>query len=312
MAERGYSDQQFAEAGLWLARLSDATPDERRDFAAWLDQHPGHRAAWAATQDLYGRLAAPAARVRGRPARPWARPALAMAAAILVAVLLVWGPGWRLALESDARTPVGERTEIALPDGSRLEIGPDSAVAFDFTPERRGLSLLRGEVFLTVSPADRRPFVVAAGGGETRVTGTAFAVRAIDDGAVVTVAEGRVSVAADARAADGVPLGPGQSLRYAGRRPGAALTVDLAAALAWRRGQIAFVQAPLAEVAATLDRYLPGRIVILDQDLARRRLTAVFDQGRLDEAIDGIAASLDLRVTRLPGQLVLLRPGTGK
>lgn len=312
MAEHGYTDQDFAEAGLWLARLSDATADERRAFAAWLDQGPSHRAAWFAVQDLYGRLAAPAARLRGRPARPWARPLLAAAAAILVAVMLIWGPGWRLALESDARTAVAEGAEIALPDGSRLEIGPDSAVTFDFTPERRGIGLMRGEVFLTVSPADRRPFVVAAGGGETRVTGTAFAVRTIDDGAVVTVAEGHVKVAAVAGAPGGVPLAAGQSLRYAGGRSGAALTVDVATALAWRRGQVAFVQAPLAEVATTLERYLPGRIVILDHDLGQRRLTAVFDQGRLDEAIDRIADSLDLRVTRLAGQFVLLRPGPGK
>ncbi len=312
MTERGYTEQEFAEAGLWLARLSDATPDERRAFAAWLDQAQGHRNAWFAAQDLYGRLAAPAARLRGRPARPWMRPLLAAAAAILVAVMLVWGPGWRLALESDASTPVGERSEIALPDGSRLEIGPDSAVAFAFGPERRGIRLLRGEVFLTVSPADRRPFVVAAGGGETRVTGTAFAVRTIEDGAVVTVAEGHVRVAAEAAAADGVPLAAGQSLRYAVGRSGAALTVDVAAALAWRRGKVAFVQAPLDEVAQTLQRYLPGRIVILDAQVGQRRLTAVFDQGRLDEAVDRIADSLDLQVTRLPGQFVFLRPGPGK
>ncbi len=52
MTEPGYTDQDFAEAGLWLARLSDATPDERRAFAAWLDQGPGPRAAWAAAPAL--------------------------------------------------------------------------------------------------------------------------------------------------------------------------------------------------------------------------------------------------------------------
>ena len=162
------------------------------------------------------------------------------------------------------------------------------------------------------SPADRRPFVVAASGGETRVTGTAFAVRTIEDGAVVTVAEGQVKVAAVAAAAAAVPLTAGQSLRYTRGRSGQAQTVDLATELAWRRGQLAFVQAPLAEVAATLDRYLPGRIVILDPALGQRRLTAVFDQGRLDDAVDRIADSLDLAVIRLPGQFVVLRPGTEK
>lgn len=308
MAERGYTDEQFAEAALWLARLSDATAAERRGFAAWLSASAGHRAAWAAAQDLHGRLAVPAARSRRRQARRWPGPLMA-AAAILVAVVLLWGPGWMIALESDARTEVGQRSELALPDGSRLEIGPDSAVAFDFSAERRAIRLIRGEVYLTVTPTDRRPFIVAAGGGETRVTGTAFAVRTIGDGAVVTVAEGRVRVAAVAAAAEGVALSAGQSLRYARGRVGPVIATDIATDLAWRQGQLAFVQAPLAEVAATLERYLPGRIVIPDRELRDRRLTAVFEQGRLDDAIDRIADSLGLTVTILPGRFIVLRAG---
>jgi transmembrane sensor len=309
MAERGYTDEQFAEAGLWLARLSDATAAERRAFAAWLSASAGHRAAWAATRDLYGRLAVPAARSRGRqPRRRWTGPLMA-AAAILVAAVLLWGPGWRIALESDVRTAVGQRGDYALPDGSRLEIGADSAVAFDFSAERRAIRLIRGEVYLTVTPTDRRPFIVTAGGGETRVTGTAFAVRTLKDGAVVTVAEGRVKVAAVSGTAEGVALSAGQSLRYAGGRVWPAMAIDVATDLAWRHGQLAFVQAPLAEVAATLERYLPGRIVILDRDIADRRLTAVFEQGRLDDAIERIADSLGLTVTRLPGRIVVLRAG---
>lgn len=306
MAERGFTEQDFAEAGLWLARLSDATAAERRDFAAWLSASAGHRAAWAATQDLYGRLAVPAARSRRRQSRRLPGPLMA-AAAILVAAVLLWGPGWMIALESDVRTTVGQRGEHALPDGSRLEIGPDSAVAFDFSAERRAIRLIRGEVYLTVTPSDRRPFIVTAGGGETRVTGTAFAVRTIADGAVVTVAEGRVRVAAVAAAADSVALSAGQSVRYAHGRVGPAMTIDVATDFAWRHGQLAFVQTPLAEVAATLERYLPARFVILDRDLGDRRLTAVFEQGRLDDAIDRIADSLGLTVTRLPGRFILLQ-----
>jgi transmembrane sensor len=76
--------------------------------------------------------------------------------------------------------------------------------------------------------------------------------------------------------------------------------------LAWRRGQLVFVQAPLRTVVAEIRRYRAG-LVLLDPRAADRPVTAILDLDRLDTAMDALAGSLGLVATRLTPWLLTLR-----
>ena len=52
--------------------------------------------------------------------------------------------------------------------------------------------------------------------------------------------------------------------------------VDSEAQLAWRQGWLNYYKATLADVVQDLRRYYPGRIVLLNDELAARRVSGSF------------------------------------
>ncbi|MCQ6263047.1 FecR domain-containing protein [Alcanivorax sp. MM125-6] len=277
----------------WMLRL-EAAPDDRglrRELDAWLAADNAHRQAWRRVRgawDLIGEApadpeawpggAAPATRLR-RPG-PGALAGLALAACLLLAVL----PGaWRY-WQADYRAPVGDTLALTLSDGSRVMLGAGSALAEEFTAGRRRVRLLDGEAFFEVAE-DRRPFLVQAGEMEARDIGTAFNVRADDQGYAVAVRDGEVAV----RYRDGEHrLLPGDQLAL--DRDGGArrhrLPPDRVAA--WREGRLFVQDRTLADLADTLERHAPGYILIADGDLAARRVTGSYDLTDIDGALSAM------------------------
>jgi transmembrane sensor len=58
------------------------------------------------------------------------------------------------------------------------------------------------------------------------------------------------------------------------------------------------IDTPLEAALADLRRYRLGRIDLLSAVAGQKRITAVFEKNRIDDALDTIAESLDLRVIR--------------
>lgn len=306
------------EAVAWFVRLRDeeASDSDRAAFAAWLQASPAHARAWRELGAIWGALdqvAAPKSaaftptivahdKARLGPRRSW-RP-LAAAAMLLLAVT----EAWRLSptgLLADHRTGIGERRVVALPDGSRIELGPASAVDVDFVGTRRTVTLVAGEAFFTVSRDPARPFVVSAGEGQIAVLGTAFDVKIGQSEAVsVVVTESRVAVSAAGSPAVGVIAG--QEVSYDRNGVSAVRPADLDAAQAWRQDQLVFHDAPLDAVLTELRRYRGGTIQLLGGELGKRRVTAVFDARRPDAALETIARNLDLRLLRISDYFVAL------
>ena len=158
-----------------------------------------------------------------------------------------------------------------------------------------------------MAPDPARPFAVTAGNGRIRALGTAFDIRMAADRVHVAVTEHAVAVTAGA--GDEMRLGEGQALQYGPHGIGtAAAAVDIASVSAWRRDRLFFQEAPLGEVVADLDRYRRGRIVILDDRLRALPVTGLFLAAGADAALQTIEATLPVRLTRLPGGLVVIRP----
>lgn len=312
-------DALAEEAARRLVRLhSDAVTDaERRDTEAWLAARPEHRkafdslrAVWSALDLLPGPGAAVAVvplRRRRLPGGRLAPPAL-LAAGLALAAL--FGPVMLDRLGSDHSTVAGERRTVTLADGSQVQLNTDSAIAVDFSGRNRRVTLRRGEAFFTVTPDRSRPFEVVAMGAVTRVVGTRFAVRRMDDATRVAVEEGTVEVhcpAGTAAPEDGLRLTAGEAARY---RPDSCPTrdagVDVARATAWRDGRVVFDDRSLREVVDELNRYRPGPILLLAPDLAQRRVTGVFDIRDPDRALSAIEQVLPVRVRRVAGYLAVV------
>lgn len=314
-------DEVTGAARDWVLRLAsgDLGEEDLLRFRQWLTAAASHRAAFEAERRFWSRLGA----MRPEPARPgrhgWAAPrrgwrfrrvlAGALAAACLAAVLLL-GTGILRLPEGDYRTAEGGQRSVTLPDGSVARLNTDTAIALDYAAGERRVRLLRGEALFEVVADRGRPFRVAAAKGVTEAIGTAFVVRIGPEATTVTVTEGTVGVTAPAGATPGgatVRVAQGQRTSYRdGEAPLPVAPADGAAAL-WRQGIIRIDDLPLDEALAELDRYRPGRILLLGSGAAYRSVSGAFDVGDVDGAIAGLAATHGLRVTMITPYLVILR-----
>lgn len=328
-------DAMLEEAAIWLALLREPERESttasirQGDFERWRAADPRHRRAFDEMQRLWRALEEPAScltagtpavaaapsnlRLPPRQSTRWtsAPRIAAMAACLLVAVTtgLAWQDEVIDRLQSDYRTAVGEHAPLHLADGSRIVLNTDTAVAVDLGPDGRHVRLLRGEAWFDVAQDTARPFEVQTPSGSVHVTGTRFDVRLDGDDAVVSLAEGRVELAASSNRKGHAPasLVPGQQARLSDDGVSDATAFDRTAVTAWLRGQFVFYDAPLATVVAELNRYRPGRIVVANTDLETLRISGVFRTDDPDAALAVIADTLPVRITRLTDYLVLLR-----
>ncbi|MEQ9609806.1 MAG: FecR family protein [Kiloniellaceae bacterium] len=344
-AARASDDALLEEAVIWQSRLREPAGEalaaaRAEAFQAWMAADQRHRQACKEAERLWAALDGPVAAVLAEKVRaqqvmardsglgmadkwggnPAFRPArrsgglvkrvAALAASLLVAVAAasLFYQDVVDALRGDLITAVGERAPRILADGSRVILNTDTVVALDLDGDRRRVELLRGEVWLEVSPDRARPFIVETPHGSVRVTGTRFDVRLEEDGAVVSLVEGRVELALPGAAAAKPPvvLAAGQQARLTHSGISAPMPFDATAVTAWVRGQFVFYDTPLAEVVAELNRYRTGRIVIADSELEALRVSGVFRTDDPDAALGVISDTLGVSATRLTDYLVLL------
>lgn len=296
----------------WLLRL-EACPDDRSlraEFEAW-HRRPGNELAfddmkrvWSSLDGLAAEApqadrvsipSAPAAVSRLRPNFFWR--SVAAAAVMLIACVAVLAyPTLRLRLDADALTGTAETRSLRLEDGSLALLDAQSAVAVNFTADRREVVLLEGSAFFEVVPSAERPFVVRAGDVAVTVVGTAFAVQTNSLQVSVAVQSGTVRVAG----ATGTP----PAVLTRGQR----LTIDRATqrdvrseiapedVAAWRDGRLVVQDMPLRAVADELGRYQSGMIVFQQAAMADRLVSGVFNLRRPAEAL---AAAVDTQSGRI-------------
>lgn len=329
---RGDSSSTDEQASFWLARMrSDSvSARDRVAFDRWLTSDPSHeaayseyRAVWDGMQDLAADDAVLAMRKEALEASPAPRryewhklPALAASLAIfLLAGLFLFdsvqpGPAIQkpaFAQLDDARrddgstfrTEVGQRSTLTLADGSVIELNTDSLVRVDYSDERRGVRLLRGQALFEVAHDSTRPFVVEAGGQRITALGTAFDVRLRSGELRVTLIEGEVAVesaeaSGEAGGAEARRLRPGQQLLAAADAPAVVRPANVEQAVSWRTGRVIFSDEPLGQVVQEINRYSRRKVVLDDPSLADLRVSGIFRAGSVDNFVTALDSAFPI------------------
>jgi len=284
----------------WLAQSDGNRRDWDESLRVWqmLDRTvPVHVEAWDTHGSNVVRLSG---RMPGRRRRlGLAVAAAAIAAALAIAIL----PNAIRQLGADVATASGETRAVDLPDGSRLQLAPHSAVAFSFDAGQRHVELLRGEAWFEVVPAPDRTFRVTAGDVKVTVLGTAFEVRRDDDSINVAVEHGRVQVES---AAASQLLGAGDVLRLGNGSSPQTETVSPELIASWRSGQLVAKDQTIREAVAMLNRYFDGWIVVADEELERQPLTGIYSLSNPRASLAAIARVQGARVREISPWLLVI------
>lgn len=278
--------REYLAIGRVAGELGDALRAMPIDLEALIDGE--------ATQPASGNVVA--LPVRRSPSSPKTMPRRRMRlprfAAAAVA-LLGLGIGVHLAWPQSAHYAAahGAPRSFELPDGTVVHLNAESELSMRFSLLQRRIELARGQASFVVAD-DRRPFAVHAAGLQVRDIGTTFDVSLQREQARISVAEGRVRIAA-AAAGEGrllADLRAGQSARVDYRDQAVSVDhEDVDAMTAWWKRRIVFRDVPLRDVADAFNRLNRVRLHVEDAAAGELRLT-----GNLSgDDLDSLRAFLD-------------------
>lgn len=294
------SDSIDAQAASWFARNHETIDRaDRKAFAAWMTE-PAHARAYAEFEQLWAdlgqlqQLNKPVALPARKPS-PW-RPALAVAAALVCAVLASHvGAPRELYHTQVAVHAKGTRT-LHLPDGSTLYVNANTGLRVDFSAHQRIIHLDKGQLYIEVAPDKERPLFVQAGEATVRVVGTGFDVRRGQQQLVVSVAHGQVAFEPDAKKTVTL-LGAQQRATYSyakGTLQEQTLSAEEVAD--WRSGHLSFRNRELASLIDEISLYRPQPPLQVSHAIAQLKVSGNLDVNDPDALLNALPALLPVKI----------------
>jgi transmembrane sensor len=308
------------EAAEWLMRLTEGSlsEHERAQWQAWRASSAEREYAWQRAESLLGKLgglppelAMPAL---DRPANPQRRAMLGRLAALLAiapATWLGWQVNQRQGWTADYHSPIGERRQLTLADGSQLTLNTDTAIDVMFDQMQRLIRVRKGEILVQTAPdiqVPSRPFRVSTEQGIMQALGTRFSVREDADTTRLAVLDGRVQIELYQRPqATPMILSAGQQTEFSASAIGPVIHAD-SALTAWSQGMLVADGMYLGDFAKELARYRHG-LVRCDPAVARIRISGAFPLDDSRRALSMLALTYPVKVTtHFGGYWVTLSP----
>jgi transmembrane sensor len=324
-------------AAEWLVERDDGfTPARAALFAVWRAADARHDAAVIRTEralSLIAELPAVRGPLESRLAeevnvvRPSFLRAPVWAAGIAASLALAAGLWWMVSFRGPATqhyvTAAARQQQVALVDGSVLNLNVSSEVQVALTPDVRRVTLTAGEAHFAVAHDTSRPFIVSAGDVRVRAVGTAFSVRLGDQGVEVLVTEGKVEITRDETRAAPAPATPAQgepALLVAGERtliardgPTAGSKVEqvsadaFQAAVRWHSQIMTFTDLPLRDAVVLFNRRNQQQLVLADAAVGERRIGGTFAADQVEAFVRLLAQDGDVAVERRSAAEIVLR-----
>lgn len=218
--------------------------------------------------------------------------------------------------EQQLVTQKGSRSQIVLPDGSKVWLNAGSTLDYpkQFKGKTRAVQL-QGEAYFEVARNEQQPFIVHTKTFDIKVLGTGFNVRAYpgEDSAVTSLVHGSVEVITGGKEKRTILLQPNEkitlpttlALQDATEKTGTQQTVVLNAMpekmmliddtvqqeTAWVKNQLAFKKMTLAKVALLLENWFGTEIRFSNEDKKELHFTGVFDGQSLEEILSILEAT---------------------
>ena len=187
-------------------------------------------------------------------------------------------------------TAIGGEYALILSDGTRVWLNADSELEYpvEFVKKER-IVKLSGEAYFEVAPNPEQPFIVEAGGIQTRVLGTSFNIQAYrnEKSVYTTLLTGSIRVAV-ADGGDAVVLTPGREAIWEKGSGAIQVAED---AIAWRYGNFIFEEEDIEVVMRMLSRWYEVEFVF---DGGRKEKHTFSGRMSKDESLDTVLETIEL------------------
>jgi transmembrane sensor len=319
-------DPLLRQALAWVIRLHSgtATADDAAALALWRSRSPEHEAAFRDAVRLWRSLGEAARKLVGdgelpsvtvpprrKASAPVNRRALiggALAASVAGGYLVVRPPLglWPSfeELSADYRTAKGEQRDIALSEDVSLTLNTQTSILVRSRSAGPHLELISGEAAVVARRDDAAPLVVDAAGGRITARRASFDVRCLHEAVSVSCIDGEVDVTVRGQS---VSIAKARQVSYSATAGlGPASAVDLEQARAWQSGLLVVRDWSVNRLVEEINRYRPGKILIMDADLGKRMISGTFYLDHLDDFVAQAQGLFGAKVRTLPGGIVLL------
>ena len=202
--------------------------------------------------------------------------------------------------------------EKILPDGTKILVKENSSITYPtaFKGDTREINLV-GEAFFEVHHDAAHPFIIHTQGSDIRVLGTSFNVKAYNTQVQVVVKTGRVRFSKNNTE---VILEKGQK----GELLANVDTIikseveELKVTTTTQRISLDFDKISLGEVIENLNQIFGKKIVFSNDKIKNCKLTASFENEELENIINVIAETFNLKVENKTDSIVLSGEGCGQ
>jgi len=190
-------------------------------------------------------------------------------------------------------------SEVVLPDGSKVVLNKNSSLKYpeSFSGKTREVILI-GEGFFEVENNPEQPFLVEAGSTTIKVLGTSFNIEAYEKSTTinVNVKTGKVGFYKAGERETMVTMLPGDHAIFNKQRN--IITLEESANLNflfWKDQILSFKDTPMDEVLQQLEKHYKTKFSIQNQEITNCTFTSTFTNPTLDEVLEVISLSLNLK-----------------
>lgn len=225
----------------------------------------------------------------------WHKAVAAAAIIVIIGCAAIWSFSGSTATQTYlCSAPAGSKTQVTLPDGSKVWLNGGSSLAYtnQFNDDNRRVEL-HGEAYFEVQKHQGKPFTVHTQGYDVTVKGTKFNVSAYDDDPIstTTLMEGKVELS-DGK--QNLSLVPGDAVQLNKATGQLQRHATDGFADGWRSGRLMYPDITLEQFVRVLSRQYNVNVHLADSHSANMRISVMLQN---NETIDEVVSAL----TRITG-----------
>lgn len=231
-------------------------------------------------------------------------------------------------IHNEISTRPGSRSRIQLPDGSVVQLNAGSKLTYnkDFGIDQREV-YLTGEGYFDVTKMKSKPFIIHTANINIKVLGTIFNVKAYpeDKQTETSLIKGSVEVTINNRPNDKIILSPNEKLVVenelalkktvaAGSETPPAIAINKLAVspvdntipeTQWVNNKLVFRDESFADLALRMQRWFDVEIEIRDPELEQKRLSGIFQNETIGQAIEALKISTPFRYSQTGNKIII-------